>query len=259
MNTLKAAIIAVAILLVACLGWFAFKNRTTDSVVAVPPQATVSALFTNAQTKKSVLVAFDNAKQTATMKMDGADDIVLNQTMSASGARYENASLGLVLWNKGNEITVYEKDVIIFTGVTPTVSTPAPSATSSQGSVPPAPAGNSNGTAVTAPAKIDGATFRLVSHNGVAIAGDTAYTVKFENGQIGARFCNSMGGKYTVKNDVITSQMMSTQMYCGTPAGLMDAEIAFGTILAKGAKFSLVGTALTVFQGKDTLVFTATN
>lgn len=44
------------------------------------------------------------------------NEITLPQAISASGARYANEDESIVFWNKGNEVTIYENDNIVFEG-----------------------------------------------------------------------------------------------------------------------------------------------
>lgn len=46
----------------------------------------------------------------------GYEDLMLTQVPAASGARFENVSAGLAVWNKGDEVTVYRNDEVLFAG-----------------------------------------------------------------------------------------------------------------------------------------------
>ncbi len=46
----------------------------------------------------------------------GGVEVTLPQAISASGARYANEDESLVFWNKGEDVTIYENDTIIFEG-----------------------------------------------------------------------------------------------------------------------------------------------
>lgn len=66
----------------------------------------------------TIEVVFDNSADTATMSGVGYEELVFNRAISASGARYKNSEVGLVLWNKGDEITLYDSNnEPIFTGI----------------------------------------------------------------------------------------------------------------------------------------------
>ncbi len=63
-----------------------------------------------------VQVFFDTENETATVNADGHGDVVFTQVVSASGARYENKNLNMVLWNKGDSITLYQGEKVVFEG-----------------------------------------------------------------------------------------------------------------------------------------------
>lgn len=106
-------------------------------------------------------------------------------------------------------------------------------------------------------AVLDGKSFRLTSFNGVIVSEDANYTLSFEDGRIGAKFCNSMGGEYTLSNGFIrASEMVSTLMYCSSPENLMGLETFFNSLLNRGAAYSFVGPNLVLADDKNTMTFT---
>jgi len=108
-------IIVILIILLAVGGFFYFRSGSQKSAGTAP----IVAEFTSADTNETITVSFDNTNQTATVNGAGYTNLVFNQTISASGARYENAEKGLILWNKGDEITLYDKDNnALFVGTT---------------------------------------------------------------------------------------------------------------------------------------------
>ena len=76
----------------------------------------IKAVYTNTDYGTSVNVVYDQGAKTATLDSRSYHGVVLSQTVSADGARYENKDQGLVLWNKGDKVTLYKNDTIIFTG-----------------------------------------------------------------------------------------------------------------------------------------------
>ncbi len=52
-------------------------------------------------------------------------------------------------------------------------------------------------------APLNGSTFRLTSYNGIATAADSRYTLAFKDGNLSAKFCNGLGGAYTLNNGII--------------------------------------------------------
>lgn len=121
--------------------------------------------------------------------------------------------------------------------------------TSQQPSSPSAP--------TTPTASLNGTTFRLVSFNGTTVPQGTDYILNFENGRVGAKFCNSMGGEYTLSNGFIkVPQMVSTLMFCSAPRDLMDIENLFSHLMSKGAAFSFVGSTLVIADAQNNMTFT---
>lgn len=110
---LVALVIAVAA--AGAFWWFGMNGR--DAERSAP--ALITAEFSNAGTGQSISVSFDNQAETATMTGQGYTGLVFRQTISASGARYENTAEGLILWNKGDDITLYRGDDVLFEGSTP--------------------------------------------------------------------------------------------------------------------------------------------
>ena len=105
-------------------------------------------------------------------------------------------------------------------------------------------------------AALEGKTFRLASLNGVVVSADANYTLEFEEGRLGAKFCNNMGGEYAISRGFITvPQMVSTLMFCSTPDNLMGLENFFSSLLSKGAAFSFVGPNLVLADDKNTMTF----
>jgi heat shock protein HslJ len=89
---------------------------------------------------------------------------------------------------------------------------------------------------------LNGSTFRLVSFNKSDVLGK--YLLTFTDSNISVRFCNQMSGIYTLSGENITGSLMSTRMYCESPAEVMQLETAFGQALLEGAKFQQSGSDL---------------
>lgn len=181
-------ILAVAALVI----WYGTKLAEAPADLAI-------YTFT-ASSNESINVQFDNETDTAIMTGMGYENLLFTRTISASGARYENLSNRLVLWNKGNEITLYANDEVVFTGTT-------------------YPAGDiSNETSV--PLEGTAWSWQYTELQGgemvEAPAGDQ-FVLTFEgNGQLGSTTdCNSMGGSYVLDGEVLSiGELMMTKMYC---------------------------------------------
>src|SRR5690606_2371027 len=87
--------------------------------LASDPEPTISEIgYFNEEGTDDILVFYDRQENTALLYSSRMAGVVLDQVPSASGARYENIELNLALWNKGDEVTLYRGDEIIFSGWT---------------------------------------------------------------------------------------------------------------------------------------------
>lgn len=112
MNTKHVfGILAVIIIASAALFWY----RDRPEGIADPEP--ITAAFVAGDSGESVIVTFDRIADTAVMDGLGYQGLVFERAVSGSGARYENADEGLVLWNKGDELTIYAADdAVLFSG-----------------------------------------------------------------------------------------------------------------------------------------------
>ncbi len=152
--------------------------------------------------------------------------------------------LSLLLIAAGIFVSVAKKEITPITNPSPVVapSAPVPQTPITPDPVPKADINN-----------LSGSTFRLESYNGASVPTDNLLT--FMDGRISAKFCNSMGGEYDLRDGVLTANLVSTQMYCQSPDDLMNIESAFGKMLYTGASFKLSGNKLTLSDKEATLVF----
>lgn len=103
--------------------------------------------------------------------------------------------------------------------------------------------------------ELDGRIFKLASFNDQRV--NEEYVLEFTKGRISTKFCNGMGGEYTIKNNTIEATLVSTMMYCNEPANVMDMESAFSSALYEGATFTVTKNNLTLTDGKNEFVYTA--
>lgn len=82
---------------------------------------------------------------------------------------------------------------------------------------------------------LNGSTFRLVEFNGKEIDNTEKYLLSFSDNTLQAKFCNSMGGEYTLENQIIQGILTSTEMMCMEPEHLMGIEDTFIKIISSGA------------------------
>jgi len=94
------AIVAL-LLLVGVGGYYAYKNYSP-----VPSEVPVNIVTFSCEQGKTVGAVFYKTKVDLTLS-DGRK-LMLPQTISASGARYTNASQSFVFWNKGNTAYITE-------------------------------------------------------------------------------------------------------------------------------------------------------
>jgi heat shock protein HslJ len=103
-------------------------------------------------------------------------------------------------------------------------------------------------------AKLNGNTYKLISMNGKVLPSTfmPVPTITFgpKFGDMTGKFCNGMGGTFTMKDFVIKAQLIGTQMACGTPMGIMEYESQFGAMLGMGAEVKLDGSTL-IFSTTD--------
>ncbi|MES3004783.1 MAG: MliC family protein [Patescibacteria group bacterium] len=97
------------------------EQNSTNSVLVetqkLPPTDTAkkSDVFKNSS-DGVIQVFFDMEKNTAIVNADGQGDVVFTRAISASGARYENKILKMALWNKGDVVTLYQGEKVVFEG-----------------------------------------------------------------------------------------------------------------------------------------------
>lgn len=86
-----------------------------------------------------------------------------------------------------------------------------------------APAGPPGGAPIT---DLSGTSWRVTLVNGRPTPNTGDYSMRFEDGGIGARFgCNSMGGRYRLTGDLLTvGDLAQTLMGCPEPAGTFESQ-----------------------------------
>jgi heat shock protein HslJ len=124
----------------------------------------------------------------------------------------------------------------------PSVKTPTSTIKPSITTTKPVPTNST--TTIT---KLDGSVFRMVSYKGVETPADSKYTISFDAGKVSAKVCNSMSGNYSLDVDLLkVGNLVSTQMYCTAPAGVMDIETDLGNMLTFGTKMYIGPNKLTL-------------
>lgn len=116
---------------------------------------------------------------------------------------------------------------------------------------------------------LKGTHWQLTSLNRSKPIGNRPITLSFNDGfrLSGNSGCNRYGGQlyndgkylnldFSPKKDSENEAVLfSTKMYCPSPAGLMDQEIAYLAQLKSSSRYSVSGDVLTIKDGADTLIY----
>jgi len=114
---IKKTIILILVLLAALLAGLYFLNKeknVEENQDAKKEEAKNILVYIDKNSGEPMQVSF--TENTATIYVDEYSTIDFTATTSASGAKYENAD-GFVLWNKGDEVSLYLNDSVFFEGV----------------------------------------------------------------------------------------------------------------------------------------------
>ena len=205
---------------------FLLQNLSSTEVVPEPAVENLQVakepvLFVSPHTGESVSVVFEDSS--AVFSNSKYQDVLVPQAEAASGARYLNQDLGLMLWNKGSEIVVYEDDIVIFEGQTePSLGNPNPGAVDVL-----TPALQSNSW-IWQKTQMNDDTVIVPKE-----AGSFVLTFDTEGRVSGQTDCNGFGGNYTVTDGVLAmGPFMMTMMYCeGSQEmefqGMLDEPVGF--------------------------------
>lgn len=245
-------IIAVAILAIALgAAWYIFVKRDVGG--GLWPEITFVS-----QEGESVSVVFNNKNNTATLTGGEYTNLVFTQAISASGARYVNEESGLVLWNKGDEITLYSNEEPIFIGIsesaknidevvldardseTPHVSPILESDTSNNGN-------DLTGTWMWLETRHSNAKVVTPNKEGVfSIALDAS-----GKRVVGTTDCNGFFGQFTLgsNNSITVGPLASTLMYC---EGSQEEE--FSKAVSDATSYSFASEGRLVLSGPTSVV-----
>lgn len=123
MKLKKLVVLIIFLLVILAVALYFAKTPTQSPVLNQPNNIEVIGqiyVYTNASTSEQLKISYNNTNNTAIIYPDEVNRVVFNATTTGSGARYTNDEQGLILWNKGNEISLYLNDSLIFTGTTET-------------------------------------------------------------------------------------------------------------------------------------------
>ncbi|HQA96068.1 MAG TPA: YbaY family lipoprotein [Candidatus Colwellbacteria bacterium] len=102
---------------------------------------------------------------------------------------------------------------------------------------------------------LDGKRLKMVSFNGKDAPLDPAYTLEFNNTLVSAVICNNIAGEFTLSDNTIKGLFVTTEKFCTSPDGIMEAEDAFKAMLSSGATLFLAGNTLTMSDSENIMVF----
>jgi heat shock protein HslJ len=153
-------------------------------------------IFVNTETRSSLVVVFGD--DTATVTGEGYEDVVLEETGTEIGDRYENDDEQLALWNKGNEVTLWKGGTLLFTG-TVDGADPSPIA------------------ALTGGVWVWTET-RMATGEVVTPVKPGVFTIKFDSDEgnvSGTTDCNTFNGSFDATDQSLTfGALASTKMAC---------------------------------------------
>lgn len=103
---------------------------------------------------------------------------------------------------------------------------------------------------------LESKNFKLIEYNSQTPPGGGDYSLTFSAGVISAKFCNGLGGEYTLEDNIVQADLVGTLMYCENPIGLMEIESVFSRIVNEGATVILDSDNLTLLGSSgEKLVF----
>lgn len=121
MNKTKILLFTILIILIATGVLYGIRFRTKKNIntqidIEEKIEIIASAQYVSETGDEAKVTYYNN--DTASLNLIGSElvDINFNLAASASGARYENTELNLVLWEKEPQLTIYKDDGEIFNG-----------------------------------------------------------------------------------------------------------------------------------------------
>lgn len=202
-------------------------------------------IYKNSETNQSLKVSYDNNSDTATIYPNEINQVVFKATTTGSGARYANDEQHLILWNKGDDISLYLSDSLIFTGTLETDSKVSNSPDLATSTISKDDENNLSGKIWV--------WKETILKDGQKIIPQQAgkFTITFrENGKVsGTTDCNSFGGSYAVTDTNLKfGPFMSTLMAC---LSINSQETEFHNMLEQTNSYA--------FDNKGNLVFKLNN
>lgn len=218
------------ILVLAVIGFAVFAISNSSKVANEEPAEETPKIISTAvfmdEKGDTVPVLFYEGAVLFNTKNVG--DLVLPQTISASGARYANDDESVVFWNKGDSVTITKDGQEIFNG---TVYDKSDVDSEGKNIIDPIKLSSS-----ITDSKWNWVSTGLSSNNTITPNKAGVFSLTFTNdGKVsGTTDCNSFGGTYTTgeENTITFSELASTQMFCEG-----SQESAFIDMITKTDKF----------------------
>lgn len=215
MKKIIALIITLVALMVAA--WFVMRSQP-EPVSVVDTSALENApTITYATADRSATLSVMYGGTLARVSGLGLDTVVLSQAEAASGSRYQNEAGTTVLWNQGTAVTLYQNDVVTFSGMEVDLEKELATTQSIAGVT-----GNTWTWSQT-----------MMSTGSTTIPTDqAAFTLTFTAaGQLtGTTDCNNFSGVYMLDGPIITiGSLTSTKKACADSQELDFTSIITGT------------------------------
>ncbi len=222
-------IIAIGALVLALVGAVAVVSSNRLELASEDPHAHDHAheatVFVSSGGNEQVAVVFANDH--IDMTGLGYEGLMMQQVAAASGVRYENREANLVLLNKGDTVTIYRDDQVLFEGThlehgahegEHGYDEAATSGTSSEEHTHHDDSADASTTAMLIQSKTWVWEKYLATDGTIAAPRQAeAFTLSFgSQSQIsGTTDCNNFGGSYTLSGSELEfGPFMSTKMYC---------------------------------------------
>lgn len=102
---------------------------------------------------------------------------------------------------------------------------------------------------------LSGKVFRAAYFNGAEIPSEATYTLSFDSGTMVAQICNMLSGNFNITGNVVAGTLITTEKLCTSPAGIMQVEDAFKTMMSAGANLDFSNDTLTLSGNGQSIVF----
>jgi len=118
MSIKKIILLIIVLLVVGFLCVRFIKTPVESPIIEEQKEQNILKVinYINPENDQKLEVSYDKVNNVAMIYPNTEGQVVFNATTSASGVKYINDKQDLVLWNKGDEISLYLNDSLIFNG-----------------------------------------------------------------------------------------------------------------------------------------------